>query len=486
VIIGGATPRILKNRGSLQDIDQIAVMKSLVKWYTTIKSYKELSKVNEGFYRAQEGVPGPVFVEIPIDILWPLSMVNKLFGTGSKNLLNSNSLSGRLIKLYVDRYTRKTFKGASYFSIPTKIPVTRKIISDKILEKIVITIEESKKPLLLIGSQGVNDVNLIDSIIEAVERLHIPVYLSGMARGLLGKNHKLQFRHRRKDSLGESDLIILAGVPVDFRLDYGSVFNRKAKVISVNLDKKILKKNKRATFKSDTHPGQFLIDIGQSVISSKDNWTAWFDALRKREEERNNEIIALSKQKMERINPLRLCCELEKTLSDNTILIGDGGDFIATISYILQPRRPLSWLDPGPFGTLGVGAGFALAAKLVFPDKDVWILYGDGSVGYTIAEYDTFIRHKLPIIGLVGNDSGWMQVAREQMEVFNDSIGTELGDRSYERVVDGFGAKGLLLNDESTIESIIKQAVVVTNAGLPVLINAFIGRSKFRKGSISM
>ena len=119
-----------------------------------------------------------------------------------------------------------------------------------------------------------------------------------------------------------------------------------------------------------------------------------------------------------------MCRAIEALLPRDSVIVADGGDFVATASYVLRPRGPLSWLDPGVFGTLGVGAGFALAAKLLRPEAEVWLLYGDGSVGFSLAEADTFARHGVPVVAVVGNDAGWTQIAREQVEVLGDDVGT--------------------------------------------------------------
>ena len=128
------------------------------------------------------------------------------------------------------------------------------------------------------------------------------------------------------------------------------------------------------------------------------------------------------------VNPLRLFHAMEETLPNNSILVADGGDFVATAAYTLRPRGPLSWLDPGAYGTLGVGGGFALAAGLLHPEKEIWIIWGDGSCGYSIAEFDTFARHGIPVIALVGNDACWTQIEREQTPMFGKSTGTLLND----------------------------------------------------------
>ena len=146
-----------------------------------------------------------------------------------------------------------------------------------------------------------------------------------------------------------------------------------------------------------------------------------------RDEAREGEIAAQAEKEAEGgLHPLRVLRALEATLADDSVIVADGGDFVSTASYVLRPRRPLSWLDPGPFGTLGVGAGFALGAKLVRPSADVWVVYGDGSVGYSLVEADTFVRHGLGVVAVIGNDGAWTQIAREQVEVLHDDVGTVL------------------------------------------------------------
>ena len=164
----------------------------------------------------------------------------------------------------------------------------------------------------------------------------------------------------------------------------------------------------------------------------------------------------------------------------------DGGDFAATAAYILRPRAPLSWLDPGVFGTLGVGGGFAAGAGLCRPDGEIWILYGDGSAGYSLAEFETFVRHGIPVIAVVGNDAGWTQIARDQITYLGDDVATVLTSADYHRVAEGYGARGFKLERPEDIPAVLTAAREQAAAGNPVLINAIIGSTDFRKGSISM
>ena len=183
---------------------------------------------------------------------------------------------------------------------------------------------------------------------------------------------------------------------------------------------------------------------------------------------------------------VQFCQELNQKLDDDSVLVGDGGDFVATASYTLAPRRPLSWLDPGVFGTLGVGAGFALGAKLVRPDADVWLLWGDGAAGFSIMEIDTFARHGVPVISVVGNDAGWTQILRDQEPILGDDVACRLTYMDYNVVADGCGGQGFLVDNPDQVPHVLDEAITTSRAGKPVLINALLGRSDFRKGSLSM
>ena len=181
-----------------------------------------------------------------------------------------------------------------------------------------------------------------------------------------------------------------------------------------------------------------------------------------------------------------LCRCLDGVIADDSVIVGDGGDFVATASYTVKPRGPLTWLDPGAFGTLGAGAGFALGAKLCRPNAEVWILYGDGSVAYSLSEFDTFVRHGIPVIAVVGNDASWRQIARDQVEIFHDDVGTTLRHTDYHRVAQGFDAEGMCARTDEELVSALRRARELAAQGKPVLVNAIYPPGDFRKGSLSM
>jgi acetolactate synthase-1/2/3 large subunit len=336
----------------------------------------------------------------------------------------------------------------------------------------------------MVGSQALLEPGRVDDLAAAVEKLGLPVYLSGMARGLLGRAHPLHMRHKRSRALREADLVILAGVPCDFRLGYGRQIGR-AILVSANRSEDDLTKNRRPKIGLLCDPGRFLLGLAVEA-ASQSRWKSWVDGLRQRDDEREQEIHEVAEQETEYVNPLLLCREIDRVLEDDSVLVADGGDFVASASYITSPRRPLSWLDPGVFGTLGVGGGFALGAKLCRPQSEVWILYGDGSAAYTLAEFDTFVRHELPVIAVVGTDASWAQIAREQIEILDDDVGTVLRRTDYHLVAEGYGGRGFLLDDRRRIGEVLAEAKREAAAGHPVLVNAWIGKTDFRKGSISM
>jgi thiamine pyrophosphate-dependent acetolactate synthase large subunit-like protein len=337
--------------------------------------------------------------------------------------------------------------------------------------------------LLIIGSGAMLDPRKAVATAAAVNKLGIPVYLSGMARGLLGKENTLQMRHHRKEAIKESDLILLAGVPNDFRLDYGNHIGHR-KFISINRSKEDLYKNKRPTLAIHGDPQDFLIELSEKYARVIDGWTT---SLRSRDQLREENISEQAQLASDKgINPIKLFRELEKLLSTDTILIADGGDFVATSSYTLRPSAPLSWLDPGVFGTLGVGAGFALAAKLHFPEKDVCIIYGDGSAGYSLMEYDTFKRFSLPVISVIGNDACWSQIARDQVELLKSDCAMNLSYSDYELISKAFGGDGKRVENIDEFKAAVLEAIHVTHSNKPYIINAIIGKTDFRKGSLSM
>jgi len=484
LLLGGAAATITKGRGALQDIDQMALLRSVVKSGLTIRQNCDILPIMErAFQEAQSGVPGPVFVECPIDLLYEESLVREWYG-GSREKTRSTGLKSKLFQFYLNRHVDKMF--ACDLDAMESIPQDIKTPAWKQskLESAQKRIQKAKQPVLIIGSQAMLHPSEAASLGKAIERLGIPAYLTGMARGLLGKSSGLQMRHSRKDALQKADLVMIAGMPCDFRLGYGKAIPQKTPLISINLSKSDLTLNRNPDLGVHADPCEFLCELGRK--GGFQDHDAWIRTLKDADNQREEKISAFSKQQTDFINPLLFFKKLDDFLDDNSMIIGDGGDFVGTASYILRPRGPLTWLDPGVFGTLGVGAGFAMGAKLCRPDSEVWLIYGDGSAGYSLQEFDTYVRHKIPVIAVIGNDGGWAQIARDQVTVLKSDIATQLNRTAYHTVVEGFGGKGFQIETEDQILPTLEQARKLAASGTPVVINLLIGNTDFRKGSISM
>ncbi|HSQ73679.1 MAG TPA: thiamine pyrophosphate-dependent enzyme, partial [Rubrivivax sp.] len=212
----------------------------------------------------------------------------------------------------------------------------------------------------------------------------------------------------------------------------------------------------------------------------------WLDTLRARDEARESEIDVQAAVAGEFVNPIALLRALEQEAGENAVFVADGGDFVATASYVLHPRGPLTWLDPGAFGTLGVGAGFALGAATTRPEREVWIVFGDGACGFGLTEFDSFVRHGIPVIAVVGNDAGWAQIAREQVKMLHDDVATVLARTAYHEVAAGFGAEGLLVKRMDEVAAALQRARELARQGRPVLVNVWLDKTEFREGSLSM
>ena len=486
VLLGGAAATLLKGRGALQDIEQMPLIQPHVKWAASAATVRELVPLLEkAFDVARSGVPGPVFLECPIDLLYDEPLVREWYGASSKG----GGLAGAGLRLYLRRHAAKVFAGGNRVAVSLPRPIPPPAPERGDARKAVARLRKAKRPVLVLGGQVLLSSPTRESaeeLAKAIAALGAPVYLAGGARGLLGPGHPLQLRHKRREALREADLVLLAGIPNDFRLDYGRHVSRKAFLISVNRSEQDLRMNRKPDLGVHADPGLLLREMAK-ILSEGDSRPAdWLSTLRARDDEREKEIDRQAAMAGERINPLHLCREIDRVLAPESVIVADGGDFVATAAYTLKPRAPLSWLDPGVFGTLGVGGGFALGAKLCRPDADVWIIYGDGSVAYSLAEFDTFVRHNLPVIAVVGNDAGWTQIAREQIEILKDDVGTVLARTDYHKVAEGYGGCGLLLEKGEDVPAVLQEALRLARAGSPVLINAHLDKTEFRKGSISM
>uniref|UniRef100_A0A0M3I6C9 2-hydroxyacyl-CoA lyase 2 n=1 Tax=Ascaris lumbricoides TaxID=6252 RepID=A0A0M3I6C9_ASCLU len=483
----------LQFTASSKDIDQIVLFRSLCKYVARVTRLRDIvPTMRAAICAAQSGTPGPVFVEFPVDVLYPYQLVAKEAGFMQKPKNWRQSLINLYLRAHISRQFGDAWRECDIGPLPVNIPLP----NEQDINKLAEIVSNAQRPLMLIGSQAASPPVKANELRKIVEKLSIPVYLGGMARGLLGKESAIQMRQNRKAALKEADVIILAGTVCDFRLSYGRVLSSTAKIVSINRNLSQARKNEGIFWKANlvmqADIASTLKRLAEHLAKSdyKGAPSEWLSTLSEREHAKN---VANERKTMERLedgnlNPLRVLSLLDKVLPDDAILIADGGDFVGSAAYIVRPRGPLQWLDPGAFGTLGVGGGFAIGAKVVHPERSVFILYGDGSCGFSLMEVDTFTRHKLPVVAIIGNDACWSQIAREQVPMFGSDTAVGLTHVRYDDVGSALGAKGVLLtkDDENNLEERLSNVVNEVRSGQSVVVNVIIGKTNFREGSISV
>jgi thiamine pyrophosphate-dependent acetolactate synthase large subunit-like protein len=490
VLIGGAAPTVLRGRGALQDIDHLPAVRPHVKWAGSTRRLRDVVPLLEAaLAESVRGVPGPVFLECPVDLLYDEPIVRSWYDASTAS---PRSFRARVERWYVRRHLNRLFAGPALppgGSPPaTPGPPARDPshgIDRGDVRHAADLLGRAERPVLLVGSQATIGAGVPDGVTRAVAELGVPAYLSGMARGLLGRSHPLLLRHARRQALREADLVLLAGVPCDFRLDYGRQIGRSTVIVAANRSRAEARRNRRPAVTAVGDVATFLAALAAG-FAPRLEWNDWLAALRARDAARDDEIRQRARARGAFVNPLSLCQAVEAAADDDSVFVLDGGDFAATASYILSPRGPLRHLDPGVFGTLGAGAGFALGAKLHRPGAEVWILYGDGAAAYSLAEFDSFVRHGLPVIAVVGNDASWAQIAREQRELLGDDVGTVLRRTDYDVVARGYGGRGFRVERPEDLGAALADAKAAARAGEPALVNVLIDPTDFRTGSVSM
>lgn len=483
VLIGGAAPTALQGRGALQDIDQRPLVEPHVKRFFKLRRVRELAPaVAEAFAIASAGVPGPVFLECPVDLLYDEASIRGWYADAAGK---GTSLPDRALRWYLNRHAQRMFAGSAEVQVPQPAAVALPAAGDAALQQAAAALQKAQRPLMVIGSQAVVNASRAEALAQAVQTLGVPVYLSGMARGLLGRDHPLQRRHARRNALREADCVLLAGVPCDFRLDYGKHVRRSATLIAANRSARDARLNRRPDVAAIGDAGAFIEALA-AKLAPRAPWADWCGTLAQRDRTRETEIDAQAQAHGDYVNPLAFFRALDAEAAADAIFVADGGDFVATASYVLRVRGPLSWLDPGAFGTLGVGAGFALGAATARPGRELWIVFGDGACGWSLAEIDSFVRQGFAVIMVVGNDAGWTQIAREQVKMLKDDVGTVLARSDYHRVAEAFGAAGLCVKQADQVLPALREARALAAAGRPVLLNVWLDKTEFREGSLSM
>ena len=443
LVIGGQGPFRHTRRGSLQEMDHVALIKPISKWAEACYQTSRIGEYMEaGIRAALSGVPGPAFLEIPMDVL-----------------------HGE-----VDLEEIRVPKFRDYRVASTS---PRHLIAES-----VDLLSKAATPMVMAGtslkwSEGG------EHLANFLEKTGIPCFVNGMARGEISWDHPSFLSLTRKEALEKSDLVILAGTPLDFRMKFGRSIPPTAAIIQMDIDETLIGDNRAADLGLVGNIGMNFQLITQE-IEDRDvvvDVSRYRDQLREREQQLDNARRDQMDSEEVPIDPLRLCREIASCVSDDMIVIGDGGDIVAQASKVIQVPRNGTWMDPGPLGTLGVGMPFALAAQKAHPDKRVLIVYGDGSFGLNGFEFDTAVRFDLPIVGIVGNDAAWGQMMRPQEMLYGEDrlVAVELNRTRYDLVVEALGGHGEHVVAPGEIAPAITRAF---ESGKPALVNVEIRQDR--------
>ncbi len=446
IIIGGAGPNALTDMGSLQDMDHCELMRSITKWSISVPATDRLGEyVDAAFRVAQAGVPGPVFLEMPLDVL-----------------MN-----------FADDAPPGTHPPA---------PIARPAGDPALIARAAELCAASERPMFIVGSQ-IRWSPRRDALRAFADHLGAPFFLNGMARGGLPSDHPNLMTRARKPALVQTDCCFVFGTPLDFRLSYGRAINPAAKLVQIDLDGSEPGRNRRADVAIHGDTGVVLDQLAAAL--PKRAWSDWLAAIRTADDASRAQMAPEMTASVDPPNPLRVCAEIDRRLGPNDIVIGDGGDFVATAAYVLRLQWPQLWMDPGPLGTLGVGPGYAMAAKLARPDARVWLVYGDGSFGLHGLEFEAFARQNIPVVAVIGNDAAWMQIRRGQLELYGPerAPATSLAYTRYDRVAEAVGCFGAWVERTTELGPALDAAMA---SGKPAVVNVKIASSEFRKGAISV
>ena len=451
LVFGGQGPFNNLRRGSLQEMDHISVMRPITKYADACyESYRIPEYVELAIRNAVSGIPGPAFLEIPMDIF---------MGQVADDNVIVPKIRTKAPRLSPDR--------------------------DEVRAAIEL-LQKAERPMLMAGT-SVKWSQAEDSLNTFIDEIHLPTFCNGMGRGSVPWDSPQFLNRSRREALKQTDCIVLAGTLLDFRMRFGASIPADAKVIQLDMDNVLMGQNRQ----TDVPLVGNLACSFELLLEEMKNqgvkldFSKFRDELRELEVEAESKVQAALNSDESPLDPQRMCKEVRDWLDtfDAPIVIGDGGDIVSTAAKIIPVKGRGAWMDPGPLGTLGVGMPFGLAAQLAHPDKRVVIVYGDGSFGLNGFEFDTAVRFNLPIIGVIGNDGAWGQMMRPQgaMMGWDRLDGSILNRTRYDLVVEALGGHGELVEHPDDLRPALDRAAA---SGKPALVNVMIRQDREFKGGI--
>lgn len=439
VVLGGQSQFEYFDMGALQEMSHRPFIEPVTKWSRSIVDPARIpDHVASAFRQSATGQRGVSFIEAPMDLLM----------SGAERREASSAVTRPV--LYPD---------------PEQI------------EQAAWLLKMAERPMILAGSAVYWD-EAWDALAATAEAGGIPVYTNGMGRGVMPPSHPLFRQHSRGQAMRESDLIILLGAPLDFRLGYGRApkVNADARIIQLEADPARLGHNRPIDVGFSCSARALLEALGAAIDGMEPRSEAWLAKLAEIEEGKRAELAEKCARDGTPVYGWRFCKEVAEVVDESTIVIGDGGDIVACASKVIPALSPGSWMDPGPFGCLGVGVPFAIGAKLARPEKNILLVMGDGSVGFNGFDFDSAVRQDIPFVCVVGNDAAWGQIRGPQVSFLGEeaTTATELSrETRYDKVVEALGGYGERVEDAAEIGPAIQRGF---ESGKPALIDVAIER----------
>lgn len=439
LVIGGRHMVRQELKGGLQELDGPRLFDSITRWAATAWEVNRLPDyVATAARHAFDGRGGPVFLDVPMDVQF--------------DMVEETAVR------FPDAYRANMGFGAD----------------GETLEGIIQTLNGSDRVMIFAGAGArAGSSNRLE---ELAEILQAPTYVNSRARGSLAHGHRLLGNYERSRAMGEAEVVLALGVDWDFRTGYGEKISGDAVVIQVDSDATKIGWNRAAHLGVHADPMTVVAQLveGADLIRRVDT-AVWTKQIMEAEAEKAAMARAESDDDSVPIMPQRFAREVSQFFGTDAIVAVDGGDIVSTTARWLEVSTPGHVLDAGPLGTLGVGAPYAIAAKTVFPDKLVGVVFGDGGFGFNAMEFDTMVRHELPVVGVVGNDGAWSNVKTFHRMAYPDRlVATDLGVRPYHAMVESLGGYGELVEDPSEIRPALERAAA---SGLPSLVNVHIAET---------
>ena len=453
LLIGGAAPLGLRGLGSLQEVEQVDLLRPITKGSWTVSEARQIPEVlTTAIRHAVTGRPGPVFVEIPVDLLMTL-------------------VEDRLAPI-----------PTAYAHRRPSAPAVESV------QELADLLARAKRPVVVAGS-GVYWDDAAKDLQVLAERAGLPVFMNGAGRGCLPHDHPQAFAQARGFALGQADVVLVLGTPLDFRLGYGRPpsFAETAQVAMVDCDPAELGRNRPLAVGLTSHIGLTLRALADALPRDlATRGEPWRRAVRQKETEARERLLVERQSDAVPISHYRLAHEIAAAVDARTTVVGDGGDVVGCASKIVTLSRPGQWLDPGPFGCLGVGPSFAIAAKLLRPEERVLLIAGDGAFGLNGMELETAVRFGLPMTVVIGNDGGWGQIRNPQLSFFGAerAVAISLPFTRYDRMVEALGGKGLHVTEPGQLRPALERAL---HSDEVYAINVVLDPAAYRRtGQVSM